>query len=104
MTRHIDVVMLISGLSEEALDLRRESLNQSASKGTDVRLVMTGFSPSSVESLAEMELAALLVPLGREVSQPCSRQLKVKMVKQVAPDVMKVLYRGRRIQIVQILI
>jgi allantoin racemase len=58
MTRRIDVVMLISGLSQEALELRRESLNQFASKGTEVRLLMTDFSPSSVESLAEMELAA----------------------------------------------
>jgi len=58
MTKRIDVLMLISGLSEEVLDLRRESLYRYASEGTEVRLVMTDFSPPSVESFAEMELAA----------------------------------------------
>jgi len=54
----IDVVMLISGLDEEALRRRRESLNSYASPGTDVRLVFTRNAPASVESQAEMEMAA----------------------------------------------
>jgi allantoin racemase len=54
----IDVVMLISGLDEGELQLRRESLSSLASPGTEVRLVLTKGAPISVESLAEMELAA----------------------------------------------
>ena len=54
----IDVVMLISGVKGEALEKRRESLQRFASRGTEVRLVTTKFSPPSVDSLPEMELAA----------------------------------------------
>jgi allantoin racemase len=54
----IDVVMLISGLDEEALGSRRELLNSYASPDTDVRLVLTRNAPPSVESHAELELAA----------------------------------------------
>lgn len=54
----IDVVMLISGLDEGALEHRRESLGSYASQGTEVRLVTTRNAPTSVESQAEMELAA----------------------------------------------
>jgi allantoin racemase len=54
----IDVIMLISGLDEEGLRLRQESVNSYASPETDVRLVMTRNAPPSVESQAEMELAA----------------------------------------------
>jgi len=58
MTKRIDVVMLISGFSPGALVRCRESLEQYASRGTEIRLVMTEGAPASVESLAEMELAA----------------------------------------------
>ncbi|MGD2142411.1 MAG: aspartate/glutamate racemase family protein [Candidatus Bathyarchaeota archaeon] len=54
----IDVVMLISGLSDEALKRREKALKSLASTGTEVRLVLTERAPPSVESLAEMELAA----------------------------------------------
>ena len=54
----IDVVMLISGLDEEALERRREALRSYASAGTEVKLVLTKHAPASVESLAEMEMAA----------------------------------------------
>ena len=54
----IDVVMLISGLSPEALNRREETLRSYASGGTEVRLVATRNAPASVESFAEMELAA----------------------------------------------
>ncbi len=54
----IDVVMLISGLDDEALERRRASLSSLASPGTRVRLVLTENAPSSVESFAEMEMAA----------------------------------------------
>jgi allantoin racemase len=54
----IDVVMLISGLDEDALQRRRESLSSLASPGTRVRLVLTENAPPSVESFAEMEMAA----------------------------------------------
>ena len=54
----IDVVMLISGLSPEALKRREETLRSYASEGTEVRLVTTKNAPASVESFAEMELAA----------------------------------------------
>jgi allantoin racemase len=54
----IDAVMLISGLDEEAMERRRESLAIHASPGTEIRLVTTKNAPPSVESQAEMELAA----------------------------------------------
>jgi allantoin racemase len=54
----IDVVMLIGGLPEVDLKRRLEILRSYASVGTDVRLVMTKNPPPSVDSLAEMELAA----------------------------------------------
>jgi allantoin racemase len=54
----IDVVMLISGLDEDAMERRRESLASHASPETEVRLVTTRNAPASVESQAEMELAA----------------------------------------------
>lgn len=54
----IDVVMLISGLSEKEMKGRQASLRSYASPGTEVRLVTTRGAPPSVESLAEMELAA----------------------------------------------
>ena len=54
----IDVVMLISGLDDEALERRRDSLSSYASAGTEVNLVLTRHAPPSVESQAEMELAA----------------------------------------------
>jgi allantoin racemase len=54
----IDVIMLISGLSPEALKRRREVLRSYASEGTEIRLVETKNAPPSVDSLPEMELAA----------------------------------------------
>lgn len=54
----IDVIMLISGLSPEALESRRQVLQSYASEGTEVRLVETRNAPPSVDSLPEMELAA----------------------------------------------
>ncbi len=54
----VDIVMLISGLDPEALRRREEGLKSYASEGTDVRLVTTRNAPPSVESFAEMELAA----------------------------------------------
>lgn len=54
----INVVMLISGLDEEALERRRESLTSLASPGTRVRLLLTENAPPSVESFAETEMAA----------------------------------------------
>jgi allantoin racemase len=54
----IDVVMLIGGLPEVDLKRRLEILRSYASVGTEVRLVMTKHPPLSVDSLAEMELAA----------------------------------------------
>lgn len=50
--------MLIGGLPETDLRRRLELLKSYASPGTDVRLVMTRNPPPSVDSLAEMELAA----------------------------------------------
>ncbi|MEZ4520165.1 MAG: aspartate/glutamate racemase family protein [Thermomicrobiales bacterium] len=58
MTIRIDAITVITGLGEAELDVRREALQRFASPGTDVRLVVTGEGPSSVESEAEMELAA----------------------------------------------
>ena len=54
----VDVVMLIGGLPEVELKRRLEILRSYASEGTDVKLVMTKNPPPSVDSLAEMELAA----------------------------------------------
>jgi len=54
----IDVIMLISGLSPQALQKREETLRKQASPGTDINLVLTRNAPRSVESFAEMELAA----------------------------------------------
>jgi allantoin racemase len=54
----IDVVTVITGLNEVALDARRAALARFASPGVDVRLVVTGHGPASVESEAELELAA----------------------------------------------
>jgi len=54
----IDVIMLISGLSKDALKRRQDVLQSYASKGTEVRLVETRNAPPSVDSLPEMELAA----------------------------------------------
>jgi len=54
----IDIIMLISGLDEEALEARQETLRAQASPGTEIRLVLTRNAPPSVESQAEMELAA----------------------------------------------
>ena len=62
----IDVIMLISGLSGDALRRREEGLASHASPGVDVRLVTTGWAPPSVDSLPEMELAAPGI-LGRVV-------------------------------------
>jgi allantoin racemase len=54
----IDVITVITGLDEESLDVRRAALRRFASVGTDIRLVVTGDGPASVESEAELELAA----------------------------------------------
>ena len=54
----IDVVMLIGGLSEANLRSRIEILKSYVSPGTEVNLVFTNNPPPSVDSLAEMELAA----------------------------------------------
>jgi allantoin racemase len=54
----IDLIMLISGLSPEALKRRQNVLQSYASEGTEVRLVETRNAPPSVDSLPEMELAA----------------------------------------------
>jgi allantoin racemase len=58
ISMRIDVVMLIGGLPEVDLKRRLEILRSYASVGTEVRLVMTKHPPLSVDSLAEMELAA----------------------------------------------
>ena len=54
----IDVIMLISGLSSNALERRLKVLKSYASEGTEVRLVTARNAPPSVDSLPEMELAA----------------------------------------------
>jgi hypothetical protein len=54
----IDVIMLIGGLPEADLKRRLEILRSYASTGTEINLVMTRNPPPSVDSLAEMELAA----------------------------------------------
>ena len=50
--------MLIGGLPEADLNRRIEILKSYASPGTEINLVMTRNPPPSVDSLAEMELAA----------------------------------------------
>ena len=50
--------MLIGGLPESDLNRRIEILKSYASPGTEINLVMTRNPPLSVDSLAEMELAA----------------------------------------------
>ena len=54
----IDVIMLIHGLTPQALKDRQEILRSYASDGTDIRLVITRQGPPSVDSLPEMEQAA----------------------------------------------
>jgi allantoin racemase len=54
----IDVVHLISGVDQKTLTQRGEMLQRLASPGTEVRVVQTSHAPPSVESEAEMELAA----------------------------------------------
>ena len=54
----IDAIMVITGLDDEALRKRQQALKSFASPGTDIRLVVTPDAPSSVESQAEMNLAA----------------------------------------------
>lgn len=54
----IDVITVITGLDSEALELRRDAVRRFASPGTDIRLVVARDGPASVESEAEMELAA----------------------------------------------
>jgi allantoin racemase len=54
----IDVIMLIHGLSPEALARREKILQGYTSNGTQLRLVTTKQGPPSVDSLPEMELAA----------------------------------------------
>lgn len=54
----IDVITVITGLDEAAIERRRTALARFASPGTEVRPVVTRRAPSSVESYAELELAA----------------------------------------------
>lgn len=54
----IDVIMVITGLDDAELEQRRAALESFASPGADVRLVVTPHAPASVESFAELELAA----------------------------------------------
>jgi allantoin racemase len=54
----IDVVYLISGVDQETLKQRKETLQRLASPGTEIRLAQTSHAPPSVESRAELELAA----------------------------------------------
>lgn len=54
----IDVIRLISGIDKEAFERWRQMLQHFASPGTDVRVIQTSHAPASVESFAEMELAA----------------------------------------------
>lgn len=53
----IDAIMVITGLGEDDLERRRAALEAFASPGTEVRLVVTPHGPTSVESIAELELA-----------------------------------------------
>ena len=50
--------MVITGLTAERLAARRTALEEFASPGTEVRFVVTPEGPASVESEAELELAA----------------------------------------------
>ncbi len=54
----IDVVTVITGLSSEALEQRRRALARLASPGIETRLVVVSNGPASVESEAELLLAA----------------------------------------------
>lgn len=54
----IDVITVITGLDEAAIERRRRALSRFASPGTEVRPVITRRAPASVESHAELELAA----------------------------------------------
>jgi len=54
----IDVVYLISGVDEKTIKQRGDMLQRFASPGTEVHVVQTSHAPPSVESQAEMELAA----------------------------------------------
>ena len=54
----IDIILLIHGLTEEALKSRESILQGYASDGTEIKLVTTKQGPSSVDSLPEMEQAA----------------------------------------------
>lgn len=54
----IDVVVVITGLDADSLAHRRQIVQDYASPGTEVRLVVTGDGPASVESQAELEMAA----------------------------------------------
>lgn len=54
----IDVIYLISGIDNGRLKRRGEAIQRFASPGTEVRMVQTSHAPPSVESVAEMELAA----------------------------------------------
>ncbi len=54
----IDVVTVITGLNDAQLEARETSVARFASPGTEVRLVVTGQGPASVESEAEIALAA----------------------------------------------
>ena len=58
VSMRIDVIMLIGGLPKADLKKRLEILRSYASPETEVRLVLTKNPPPSVDSLAEMELAA----------------------------------------------
>ena len=54
----IDAIYLISGVDQKTIKQRGEMLQRFASPGTEVRIVQTSHAPLSVESQAEMELAA----------------------------------------------
>ena len=54
----IDVIVVITGLTDDVLMRRREAVQRYASPGTEIRLVVTEEGPSSVESETELELAA----------------------------------------------
>jgi Asp/Glu/hydantoin racemase len=54
----IDVIVLISGLDKEVLEKRRRAIKAYASDGTEVKMVLTDGAPPSVESFAELEMAA----------------------------------------------
>ena len=54
----IDAIYLISGVDQKTIKERGDMLQRFASPGTEVRIVQTSHAPPSVESQAEMELAA----------------------------------------------